>query len=315
MAGDSAEDWPHSTTEPEATATWIEERASALGLSRDEFLRRLVAAYRAVAEEEAAPASADDLEAVEAAVETAEGSVEAVEGDVDAVEEDVDELRTDLAKLDGAVDEKIQDVRRRVIQVKREADEKADADHDHPDLREDAAEAAARVTDVERDLAALADDIDDLDDRLADARERLDAGFENYEEILEYLTETTDDVTAKLDTLARATLEMRTAVKTLAGRAEKEAAVDELKSQANQQGVRSATCEECGESVDVALLTRPECPACAGTFSGVEPKQGLFGSPTLAVGDLPALEPGDRPGIDVESLLEDDTDLDPIIDE
>jgi chromosome segregation ATPase len=287
MAGDSAEDWSSPRTEPEATASWIDERASALGLSRDEFVRRLMATYQAVTNGDESPASEDD----------------------------VADLAADLDDLDSDVEEKIADVRRRVVQVKREIDGKADADHDHPELREDAAEAADRVSDVEHDVADLAADLDDLDDRLATARERLDAGFENYEEVLEYLTETTDDVSAKLDTLARAVVEMRTAVRTLAGRAEKEAAVDELKAQANRHGVRSANCEECGETVDVALLTRPECPACAGTFSGVEPKQGLFGSPTMTVGDLPALEPGDRPDIDVESLLEDDTDLDPIIDE
>jgi chromosome segregation ATPase len=287
MAGDSAEDRAASGPIPEATALWLDERAADLGLSREEFVRRLVAAYHAVAERDEPPAAAED---------------------VDALEEEV-------ADLDRELDEKIRDVRQRVIQVKQETDGKAPEGHDHPDLREKAVAAATRAERVERDIAEVASDVEALDDRLADVEARVDAGFENYEEVLEYLTETTDDLSGKLDTLARAVVEMRTAARTLAGRAEARAAVDELKAEANRLGVRSAACGECDESVDVALLTEPACPACASTFSDVEPKQRLFGSPTLVVGDLPALEPGDHPGIDAETLLEGDTDLNPIIDD
>src|SRR6056297_199348 len=99
MAQEPSE-WPAGSV-PEATAEWIEAQAAERGVPPEEFAGQLLSAVRSVAED----------------------------GDGDAPA-----TAADLASVEREFDEKIQDVRERVVQVKREADEKAPADHDHPEV-------------------------------------------------------------------------------------------------------------------------------------------------------------------------------------
>jgi len=287
MSGDRADGAPVSATLSESTVTWLDDRARELGLTREEFLDRLLTAHQHVDEgDHPAPATAAELAT----------------------------LRSKLTTLNEEFEKKLRDVRERVVQVKRESDAKAPADHDHPEL-------AAQQEDTARETGQLAAELSELDAELASLAERvetmqahLDAGFENYEDILEYLTETADEQEARLGTTARAVVGMRTAVQTLAARAEAAAAVDELAERANSQGIHSADCDECGRSVDVALLRSPTCPHCGATFTDVEPKRGFFGSPSLVVGSRPALEAGETPRNAVDELLEEE-DLESMLDE
>ncbi|WP_143095492.1 coiled-coil domain-containing protein [Halopelagius inordinatus] len=180
-----------------------------------------------------------------------------------------DELTGRLDELEAEFDEKLTDVRERVVQVKREADEKAPVGHDHP-------ETSARVDEIDAELTAL--------------DERIEAGFGNYEEILDYLTETTDDAEAKLDTLATAVVDLRRRADELERSNAESAAATELKREANRTGIEKASCENCEASVSVCLLDGPYCPHCTSTFDGVRPKRGLFGTATLTVGNRPKLE-------------------------
>ena len=181
-------------------------------------------------------------------------------GDLDAR---VGDLAERVGELEGDLDEKIADVRQRVIQLKREADAKAPADHDHPSLER-----------------------------------RVDEGFENYEEVLEYLTERTetledeaDDRSAKLRSVANAVVDLRRRVAALESERERRDAVSDLREAANRRGVSEAACGSCGEPVHVGLLDEPACPHCESPFDGVE-SGGWFRPNTLTVGDRPALEPG-----------------------
>lgn len=183
-------------------------------------------------------------------------------------------------------EEQLQDVRDRVIQVKRETDGKAPADHDHPDLTEQAAEALAAVDNLEAAVADLAS----TQDRLSN---RVDGGFENFEEVLTYLRDETDRLDGKLTTLATAVLAMREAVASVAAANARRERTDSLKRAANREHVRVADCEDCESEVDVSLLTAPECPFCGATFEDVEATRGWFGSHTLVTGSAPALTAGD----------------------
>lgn len=227
---------------------WLDEKADELGTTRSDVVSRAVTAYRLVDENEDAAAEAT------------------VASDADALAARVDELEATLR-------EKLTDVRERVVQVKRESDAKAPADHDHPGLSER---------------------VDALDRRVAE-------GFDNYEEILEYLTETTDGTSEKLDTLATAVVDLRRRAGELEHARAERAAGAELRREANRLGVEKATCEHCDSSVLLGLLDGPYCPHCGSTFERVTPKRGLFGSATLSTGRRPALErpesnDGDAPG-------------------
>lgn len=237
-------------------AAWVRDRAAERGVPPDEYAQRLVAAFRTV--------------------ETAERVDLATADEIAALENRLDALSS-------TVDEKVDDVRDRIIQVKRETDEKAPVDHDHPGLAADVENALSASRTAEETAA-------DATAAVEDVEERLDAGFENYEDILETLHDRTNTLSGKVGTLARVLVDIRESVSPLIEAENRRTAVEQLKRTANQDGVRSAHCEECDAAVDVALLTRPACPFCEATFTDIEPKSGFFGSATLVVGTRPALE-------------------------
>ena len=271
MASDDAGDAPVSTTVEEPLQEWLDEEAERLDVSRAEMLRRMLSAYRTVSEE------------TDGTDPTLDGPDPA---DLDAR---FDDLETDVQR-------KIDDVRERVVQVKRETDTRAPADHDHEDLR-------GTVEQLEGSAASLAQvraEVGSIQESLATVREDLDAGFENYEEVLSYLTDATDEVEEKLTVLASAVVDLRNRTATVAARESARQAADDLARRANALGIRTARCEECGLRVDLALLARPECPHCASTFGDVE-QSGWFRPATLVVGDVPALEGA---AVDLDDELE-----------
>lgn len=257
-----------------ALASWLSQRADDLGVTTEEFLERVVVAYRE-ADEQTDVVTSDDLDERLASVE--------------------DDLRADIEDVDSEFDEKIQDVRERVIQVKRDADAKAPIDHDHPELSSQAEEAVNAARDANAEVAEVSEAVRQL-------RERVDAGFDNFEEVLTYLRDETQNLNRKTTTLATAVVSMRDSVASLAAAEARRERTERLKREANVAGVREAECGECGEQVTVALLTAPECPFCATTFEAVEANPGWFGTHVLVAGSAPAL-PTDESVLDDESWL------------
>jgi predicted Zn-ribbon and HTH transcriptional regulator len=263
---DTGEQLPVSVSDD--VQRWLQRRADEHGVDVERFVRELLAAHHA-ADESDDPA--DEWFAPPA---------EAVDQD------DLDAVRDDFRKL-------LEDVRSRVVQVKRETDEKAPVDHDHETIRQD-------LEGLEADLEDLDDAIDCHDDRILSLEVDVEEGFENFEDVLEYLLETTDDLAERTDRLARATIDARERLQSLAGSVEKRDATDRLKRDAALDGIASADCEDCGRSVRAGQLTAPECPFCASNFVDVEPKQGLLGSATFVTGDRPALVGTDQDAIAAE---------------
>lgn len=195
----------------------------------------------------------------------------------------LDDLATtdEFADLEARVDDldaelltKIADVRDRVVQVKREVDGKAPHDHDHGDLR---------------------DDLRELTESLETVEQRLERGFENYEEILRYLVDEMDDRRENAASLATALVALRHSAETLRAHEQRRRAAEGLQKAANLAGVTEARCDACDSEVTVALLTEPACPFCGATLADVTPNPGFFGSATLETGPPPALEKGDAP--------------------
>ncbi|MFB6089587.1 MAG: CopG family transcriptional regulator [Halobellus sp.] len=262
---------------PEDLERWVAERADATGESRREVVRRLLAAHRLLDEhpelfaDGETPDAAADADAFGGGADAeTDGSTNGAsfgEADTDPDAPALGDLASRVADLEAELDEKITDVRERVIQVKRETDAKAPADHDHPDLER-----------------------------------RLEGGFANYEEVLQYLTDVADDHDAKLDTLASAIVDLRDRVGELERRRNERDAAAALRREANRHGVTTARCGACGESVTLPLLDAPFCPHCEATFEELDPKRGFFGSNRLVVGQRPALEAGEGPEEDPDAL-------------
>ncbi|WP_224448877.1 hypothetical protein [Haloprofundus salilacus] len=188
----------------------------------------------------------------------------------------LDTLTTRLDALDDRVDgvqsnvdEKIDDVRSRVVQVKRETDEKAPNDHEHPQIRQAAARANADVESLERRVEALSETIDS----------ELVEESETFEELFDRV----DTLEQRLTTLARTTVDLRERMSRAESAAADRRALDEFLEAAHRNGVSRAVCADCGEAVHLGLLSSPTCPHCGASFAGVEPASWPFGSATLTI--------------------------------
>jgi chromosome segregation ATPase len=274
-----------------AAAAWLESRADELGLEEEQLLNRIIAAHREAEQ-------ATDAEPL-VTESTLEDRLDALESELEEMEAT---LQADVDAAEAEFAEKIEDIRDRVIQVKREADQKAPTDHDHPDLLDRLETTAEATKEVEERQADLEADVEDLS-------ESVDAGFENFEEVLSYLRDETDALNRRTTTLASAVLTMRETVASVAAAAAHRERAEQLHREANLAGVKDAICGDCEQSVTVAQLASPECPFCGAVFEGVEPKSGWFGSHTLLTGSSPAIEGGDDwVEDDGGSWLEGDTD-------
>ena len=279
---------------PPELGEWLHDQASEQDVPPEALLEQLLSAYRTVS-----AANEDDVYDLSSLLEDRSGELD----------ERLEARREEYTDL-------IQDVRERVIQVKREADGKAPADHSHEELLARLDELSATVEQVD----GVQDDVDDIEEAVAELSSELDAGFDNYETILRYLSDTTEDLDSKLTKLARLTVDLREEVLRLAAAEARRSSVDTLKLAANREGVERAKCEECSSTVRIGLLTEPACPHCASSFTDVQASDsfGPFGSNRLLTGEAPALPEGADPDLDEEideSFFEDDDRSAPDIEE
>lgn len=295
MASESTEDGSLVVTLPADLGEWLDDRAGKLGVDREAVLVQLLAAYRGAAELDddlGGPLPVADAEVVADAVESElEGRVtpavesalaETLDDDVaDAVEAEVDEVtgatRRDIEGRIDAVEadytEKIEDLRDRVVQVKKETDAKAPGDHSHPELDR---------------LDGLVDDLDDLSARLDGVEERLaavdgtvaehDESVEDLDGVVRDLDETVAEVQNRLRSVAWAVTDLRESFES-----DESNPVESIRRAAARADVDRAACGRCGDGVDVALLTDPECPHCQATVTDVQPGEGFFSKPRLVV--------------------------------
>ncbi|WP_276272637.1 ribbon-helix-helix protein, CopG family [Haloarcula litorea] len=284
MASESTEEGAVTIELPPELDEWLDEQAGALGVSREAVVRQLLASYRTTAELDD-DATVEGLLDVEAAVEdamqdeldaaVAAAVADALDGQVDAAVESAvgDRLPEITAAVEDRLDdrveaefqEKIEDVRERIVQVKKEADAKAPADHDHPEF-EAVDELETELTELNRELVEVRDHVEE---ELADREAEID----DVDERVDGLAARVDDAEDKLQRVAWVVSDLRDEV---GGRDAHQRAVDRIKRAAAQEGISTANCESCGESVDVSLLTDPECPHCGSTVSDVRPEGGIF---------------------------------------
>jgi hypothetical protein len=271
----------HAGALSEELDRWLERTAEREGVDRGTLVERAVAAYRLVEE-------ADDPAGAEFGGGEVGQEQSALRAEVDALVDRVADVEDDL-------DEKIDDVRSRVVQVKRETDARAGADHDHPALD-------ARIDAATADAAAAAEAVSDLD-------ERVDRGFENFEEVLNYLCDERDELDRKAAGLASAVVDLRRRTAALEREADARATLDDLRREASRNGVTRGDCGDCGETVHLGLLGDTACPHCGAGLAGVDPGGRFFGSARFVADDRP--EPDDAEPTrneDTDGLPSDDPD-------
>lgn len=252
MASESTDGDASSVAVPEDVDAWLDERAETLGLDRAELLRELLSAHRAVA-----TVSGEQLDP---APDT--GSID------DRLEALEEEFGTDL-----------DEVRRRLVQVKREVDGKAPADHHAFDAVES---LDGSVDALEGRLDSQASRIESIQDRIGD----LESGIEELDDAVEDLRETADvtaadlaDVREKLTRVAQVLVSLRDGGASTGGSPDERLVA--IKRLAAREGYGQVECDACGGSVYLPVLPEAACPHCDAPFHDIVVRGALRNRPTL----------------------------------
>ncbi|MEF8820917.1 MAG: hypothetical protein V5A52_01450 [Halovenus sp.] len=171
-------------------------------------------------------------------------------------------LTNRIDSVEAEFDGKITDVRERVVQIKKETDKKAPADHTHEELSE--------IDELSAQLAEMEVELDDL-------RTEFDEHVPEHEDALEDVDSRLGQLQERMQTVAWVVSDLRDAYESKGGLE----TVERIKRAAAKANIERANCENCGDAVTISLLTDPTCPHCDATVSNVEPSSGWFGSPTL----------------------------------
>ncbi|WP_181686898.1 hypothetical protein [Halorhabdus salina] len=293
MGRESTDSQDSTASLPADLVEWLDERAAELDIDRDVVLEQLVAAYRQTADHDGdTPAdvgvSSVDRERIEAVVaEVLEQRQPEIADDVAAA---VSERFADSEAVEeriGAVERnfqsKLEDVRERVVQVKRETDGKASADHAH-DAFDRLETIDDRLADIEAEVAALEAEIDAAPD--ANELAALESAVEDLTDSVEAREQRLTDAEEKLRTVGWAISDLRD---------ERDQrgtdTLERLKAAAAGHDVSRAVCQNCGNAVEISLMTRPACPHCNAAVTNVEPASGFFSKPALVTASQ--IEAGD----------------------
>jgi len=267
---------------PSGIEEWIADRTAETGESREAVLARAVAAYRLLADD------ADEDNALETTLSELEARIEALETDPAPDADRIEALETEL-------DEHVQDLRSRIVDVAKEARSRAPAEHSHEELDD-------RLAAVEDDLAGL-DDYEATTEELRTSTEELKSEVETLDDVVESRLGATEDelgsvsesletLETKADRLAGAVVDLRRRLKRVESHVTHQTALAELLETAAREEIEKARCDNCNETVQLGLLVEPACPHCRSAFDGIEPGSMFFKSAWLTIADRPALEAG-----------------------
>ena len=241
----------------------------------EEVVRRTLVALAAADETEAA--TGEEVDELRAVVNNLGETTEQLETAVDS-------LTAEVETLEAEVDEDVEDLRERLVRLYRDAEQKAEADHTHPDLAEQLDEVDANVRAVADRLDGLEDRVESIDDTVASVDDR----FERIEDRLDALAAADDDAADKLSRVASAVVRTQRRLREIDG--ERAAGrLDDILDAANRHGVQTADCDGCGHTVRLSLLSSAECPHCESRFAGLDPADRFYRRSRLTVDDRPAL--------------------------
>jgi len=116
---------------------------------------------------------------------------------------------------------------------------------------------------------------------------RLETDLDGIERVFEHLLSVTDRLDERLDGVAEA---RQAAIEPLQRRTAERTAMVDLTREALREGVSTADCDHCEESVDIGQLETPYCPDCGRRFTGIDAGGWLpFSSATLRTAGRHAL--------------------------
>ena len=280
MVSESSEGQTVSVALPTELIEWLESEANETGVERDTLLAQLLASYRAMEEIEG------ELENGAVALDITDVTETALAGQLDGkLETKVDEqvnqakdalqrqLDSQIETLEAEFQEKLQDVRHRVVQVKKESDSKAPEGHAHPEFDE---------------LTALVEQVETLQSEFDQFKATYEETVSAQEDAVDTHDARLEELQDRLQTVAWVVSDLRNAQDS----STEIETVERIKRAAARADIERATCENCGNGVTLSLLTEPRCPHCEATVTNVEPATGWFGTSVLTVASQ--LESGEK---------------------
>ena len=264
MASESSEGQRLTVEVPPSLEEWLSRRAERSGVEREELLVGLLGAFR-----EATEGETPDVEAL-------------VDGRVGPL---VDQR---LKQFDEDLERKLDDIRHRVVQVKKQADSQVAEDR-FESLGEQVEELGEQLRELDEAIWGLdTEKLSEHDQRL----DELEASLQTRTETAVKLDERLDDVESKLTRVARVVVALRKEREELSGaetersdvpelRASTDETLLDIKRQAAREGITSADCGACGEAVELSVLPESACPHCGAAFGGLDGRGGMFSSPRL----------------------------------
>lgn len=255
MATESADGSDLSVSLPPPLEEWLDERAAALDVDREELLVQVLGAYRAAADlddDGVGAAAADGPDVREQVQAEVSEQLADREGSGSAADERLDALEADL-------EADLEDLRNRVLQLRDAVRNRAKTDHSH----EEFSRLADRLDDVARDVADLSDTVSAVETDVADAK-------------------------GKLDIVARVVLGLKSEGGDPGSEGRRH--LEQLRTTANRRGVTEASCDACGESVSIPLLSEPACPHCEAELRDIT-TTGIIFSRAKLTGPDAAAEP------------------------
>lgn len=253
MASESTDGRSESLDLPPDVDEWLDERAADLDVDRDELVAQLLGAHHTVATEGVPSAVLD--EAVGNALDRQLGA-----------------LRSEFGS-------ELDDIRRRVVQLKEATDQRAPADHSHTEF-EELDEFETRLDEIETRLDELADAVEKLQvDR--DEEAESEPGVLPADAVVD--DGRLDDLEGKLTRVASAVVALQREHADAAAPADEREAerLADIQRHASREGIESANCVACGETVSIGLLPEGACPHCGAEFASLEPSEGFFAKPRL----------------------------------
>lgn len=259
-----------STPLPGGIEEWLADHTADTGADRADVLARAVASYRLLTEH------TDD--------EPLESTLSEIEQRLERLETEPETNRVD--ELEADVEDHVEDLRSRIVDVLKETRSRAPADHSHEPLETRLDEQESSTAELRASLETLGDEVDAFDEEVEDRLGGLESEFGP-------LSESVDDLESKATKLAGAVVDMRKRFKRIESHVSHQTALAELLQTAAREDISSARCDDCNETVELGLLVEPACPHCRSVFDGVEPGSMFFKSAWLTTADRPALEAGE----------------------
>jgi hypothetical protein len=249
---------------------WLDRQAAEEDIPKERFFQQLISSYWTLNEMEKLLSGSDDEDI----------SLDRLSGDESAGT--AEETHERLDELEELLEAEVE--RRRSLDTVAEvtADRLTELEAVLEDL---ASEVEATRESLDRKHESVADRTEELAEELEGEREartaeqqelaaeqdrissRLDSEFENLDTILTYLVSRTDELEASISDMESKHEDALTRL-----RSERDT-LDMIKREAADANVQSGECESCGTVIDLGMLSRPYCPECENTLTGVEERQ------------------------------------------